>query len=247
MNKNIKKYAVGAGLLACAAMAGIGAYFTGTDTASDAYTIGSIEIENLFEATAAGNTDLTPLQEIDYSSAKIKNVGINDAFVFMTVDIPVADVYVADLDGKTEADHSVKELFVLDTDANMGAGWVELGSAEAITNEGGQTVAMRHVYAYANESNVLTELAPEAETPESIFSVMKFINVADTKADGSAVETEYNIEGRDDLAVEMVAYGIQTQNVKTDVAFAGDNEDGSTDAAVVWEVVKNAFAIENTK
>jgi hypothetical protein len=240
-SKNIKKYGLAVGLIALVAVAGIGAYFTGTDAKSDAYTIGSVEIENMFVSQSPEN--ITPLYEMSYDSAKIKNVGINDAFVFMTVDIPMAEVYTSDLDGNCTAAAELKELFEINYDgATVGAGWERVGEALKLEDADGNQVGTRYVFAYA-ASGELTELAPDAETANSIFSILKFINVADTDATGAAVATEYNIEGLQDLSVKLTAYGIQTQNVKSDVAFAGDNEDGSKDPAVVWAVVRNALQV----
>lgn len=240
-SKNMKKYGLAVGLIGLAAVAGIGAYFTGTDAKSDSYTIGSIEIENKFVAQA--NEDITPLYEMSYDSAKIANVGINDAYVFMTVDIPMAEVYTSDADGNCSASAELKELFEINFDgAAVGAGWERVGEALKLEDAAGEQVGTRYVYAYATDGK-LTELAPDATTENSIFSILKFINVADTDADGNAVAPEFNIEGRDDLTVKLVAYGIQTQNVKTDVAFAGDNADGATDPATVWAVVRNALQV----
>ena len=238
-SKNMKKYGLALGLIGLATIAGIGAYFTGTDAKTDSYTIGSIEIQNMFEAQA--NEDITPLYEMSYDSAKIKNTGINDAYVFMTVDIPMAEVYTSDANGNCSAAAELLELFTINYDgANVGLGWERVGEALALTDADGAQVGMRYVYAYAADGE-LTALTPDATTAQSIFSILKFINVSDTDADGNAVATEYNIEGRDDLTVKLTAYGIQTQNVQSDVAFAGDNEDGSKDPSVVWSVVRNAL------
>jgi hypothetical protein len=240
-SKNIKKYGLAVGLVALAAIAGIGAYFTGTDAKSDAYTIGSIEIENQFVAQSPEN--ITPLYEMSYDSAKIANVGINDAFVFMTVDIPMAEVYTSDLDGNCTASAELKELFEINYDGTaIGAGWERVGEALKLEDADGAQIGTRYVFAYAVDGE-LTALAPDTTTENSIFSILKFINVADTDANGAAVAPEYNIEGLQDLTVKLTAYGIQTLNVKSDVAFTGDNEDGSKDPAVVWAVVRNALQV----
>ena len=247
--ETMKKVAVGAiAVMTIGALAfapSIGAYFTGTDAKTDSYTIGSIEIANKFVGQA--NEDITPLWEMSYDSAKIENTGINDAYVFMTVDVPMAEVYTSDADGNCSDAPELLELFEINYDGTtVGAGWEQVGAGLALTNAEGEQIGTRYVYAYATDGE-LTKLAPDAETDNSIFSIMKFINVADTDNNGDAVASEYNIEGRDDLVVKLTAYGIQTDNVKTDVAFAGDNADGSKDPATVWAVVRNALQVSEAE
>lgn len=131
MNKRIKQVlAVTLALmLAFTGLFGIGAYFTGTDVKSDGYTIGEVSVEVLGDSDVYSIQDLTPLEEWSFTRS-VKNTGINDAYVYMTVTVPFELVDVANLDGTGiagvggggEGDSFNTQLFQYGTNGAAGVG-----------------------------------------------------------------------------------------------------------------------------
>lgn len=213
--KTMKK--VGALVLALGLVAsvGIGAYLTDTDVKTDTYTIGSVEIENNFEALSVQN--MIANQVASYDNATISNVGISDAYVFMTVDIPVVTTGTHEADGTPVADATL-DLFA---QSGMAADWVQVGSALDVT-EGGELVAHRYVYAYGS-ANALTKLG-SGETTSAVFTDLTAINFDNDLASTNGYEVELN------------AYGIQTEGL-------GEADT----AEEVWNVIRAAFSISEAK
>ena len=65
----------------------------------------------------------------------ITNTGINDAFVFMKVTVPAAELVTANEDG-TKNEKALKQLYSWE----INKGWIQLGDAKAVT-ENGKTTA----------------------------------------------------------------------------------------------------------
>ena len=148
-SKMMKKGAVAAVLVGCLALTGISAYFTDGDSATNNFVVGKIStdlIQPHWDAAAA--TKVTPLAEISNDPA-IFNDGVNDAFVFLTVEIPYANVKTAELDGTVKAAADT-QLFTFGHDGQEGVNdsWVEVPSARVTTyneagNADGTTVAAK--------------------------------------------------------------------------------------------------------
>lgn len=228
---------------------GIGAYFTDTDKKSDTYTIGQIEVEaigadDLYQASA-----LTPNEEWTFTRS-VKNVGINDAYVFMAITVPTEEIYVHDLDGvHTKNDAALTQLFTYGTNGVTGIdnSWAPVTAGlfgdysiealeGAIDNRSGDYGAIRanntitYVYAYVNGSGMLERLAADAET-SALFDTMKFVNASDTVA-------QYNIENTVGKVTTQI-FAIQADNVLETEYMTGNNTDGS-------EVVNSVWAVLNT-
>ena len=262
MKKTTKKWAALGLALVMGATVGISAYFTGTDIKSDGYTIGQVEIA--LNSTEDFQVEkLTPLEEYTFQR-NITNTGINDAYVFMTVTIPYTQwVIDNNLDG-TIANNWItgeyEQFFSYGTEAGeagVNEGWqlVEVGRFNS--NEikeidefkmafrtgdyaaiGGSGITYVYAYVGDNTDNTLEILSPDETTP-NLFDIMKFNNFTQDDLDTSGKGyTAHNIAGQ----VKVNAYAIQTLNVKTDVAFTGDNADGTADVETVWAVVMNACA-----
>jgi len=185
------------GILICAAAAALcvgsaAAYFTDSDTAVNTFTIGKVELD-LQEPGYVPETDITPGEEIQ-KDPQIKNTGVNDEYVFLTVTIPYANITVAEADG-TKGAKADTELFTY----TVNSGWTELGAAEKNTSEKFYT----HTYVYGTAS-ACTALAANTVTP-ALFNTVKMVN---------AVEDEglENTSGQ----ITVNAYGIQTSNLGLD-------------------------------
>ena len=236
--------------------AGISAYFTGKDTKNDSYTIGQIEVELVGDNNLYAVEDLTPRYEYEFTRS-VKNIGINDAYVFMTVTIPYEVASLHNADGNTILEDANIQLFKYGAAgvAGVASQWklVDAGKYADLTlvdmassninevsdtmgaiDEVGKTVT--YVYAYVGDGDTLKALAPDAETT-ALFDIMKFANVSDT-------EITHNIE--DTVGqIKTQVYAIQCENVLETEYMTGNNADGSEQVIAVWDVLNNALVRTN--
>lgn len=218
MKKKTLKTAVAcASLAGLLAIGGISAYFTDGDTATNTFTVGKVQIdlqEPHWDPDLA--KDITPLQELK-KDPQIKNDGINDAYVFLQVVVPYANVTVAQQDGTKAPAKADTELFSYD----VKDGWVEIGDGQ----KDPEAKTVTHLYAYGTNTE-MTALAKDAVTG-SLFDWVRFANVVE---DEGLEATTQNIK--------VNAYAIQTDNIndgKDDLD--GVNNDGKVAPADVWAVL----------
>ena len=96
--------------------------------------------------------DITPNKKL-IKDPKVTNVGINDAFVFVTVQVPVADVITANQDGSRNP-KALTELYSW----TVNSGWTRMGNAADIKNESNVVVAHEYKYVYGTEFVSYTHL-----------------------------------------------------------------------------------------
>lgn len=185
--------------------AGIQAYLTDTDTATNTFTIGEVQIETI-EPNYPGNgsdevQDLVPLEEIP-KDPQIKNSGKNRAIVFSQVDIPMVNLITAQDDG-TRNETANTELFAFrtnDGDYNsVHPEWILINVAylDAEGNDTSQdkAVTCRRLYGYQTQLE-------EDEITTSIFDVVRLANVIEEQIDNSTQE------------IVLTSYGVQADNIK---------------------------------
>ncbi len=232
-NKNLKKFvALGLGLSLLASI-GIGAYLTDTDTKSDVYTVGNVQAEIIangdMEVANAGY--LLPGTTHVYERAA-SNVGINDAYIFMSVTIPYETIGVAD-DNGTQLGEKVMQLF---TPGTINSEWklVDDGfiGEYAITANGqaagehdthsviaGDTITYVYGYVGDNADGALKALA-SGETTSNLLEELKLTNLYNaSKIDGE---------------VSTKLYAIQSNHVNG----------GLTDVNGVWAVINKALVAD---
>ena len=170
MKKNkIKTMGCMALLIGTLSIGGIMAYFTDADTATNIFTVGKISID-LQEPEWIPTTEIVPQQEFK-KDPLIKNDGSNDAFVFLKVTVPYANIVTANEDGSKNPAADT-ELFSFD----VNSGWTELVSEKEI-NTVNKTVT--YLYAYTGESKSTMEpLAVDASTP-ALFDYVRFANIVE--------------------------------------------------------------------
>ncbi|MDY2593449.1 MAG: hypothetical protein SOW34_00770, partial [Oliverpabstia sp.] len=96
------------------------------------------------------------------------------------------------------------------------ASWYYLGKCPVNDGEGNQ-VAVKHLYAYANDRRACTTVSPEASTTP-LFQNVTFVNLMEGQGlDGQPLEIDIN------------AYAIQTSNL----------DEGTTDAMNIWKIITN--------
>ena len=192
------------------------AYFTDIDTVDNVFTIGEVEI-GLEEPdwTPEEHTQITPNQTIE-KDPTITNTGINDAFVFLTVEVPYKNIVTADVATGVKKAAADTELFTY----ALNSGWIEIGTPVKDAEKGTVT----HLYAYGTAS-ACTALASGAEAAE-LFSTVTFVN---------AIEDQ-GLE-KQEVHIPIKAYAIQT----TDLT---DNDVTTPDE--VWKLVAAQNEVKGT-
>ncbi|MCI7146061.1 MAG: CalY family protein [Clostridiales bacterium] len=201
---------------AVAALLGIGgifAYFTDTDSAVNTFTVGKVEIDLEEPSWDPDNppTDITPGDSID-KDPQILNSGRNDAYMFLKVSVPYANVSLAADDGTVQA-KADRELFTY----TVGSGWTELGNPVKNTSEG----TIEHIYAYGGDEMTVVKSGVKTGT---LFDTVRFINVIDGEGLEGSVQN---------ILVE--AYAIQAANIS-------EESTGKATPAYVWTVLTNRLA-----
>lgn len=175
-------------LVACLAVAGVSAYFTDSAEAVNTFTIGEVNIELEEPNWEEPEVPVVPNQTVE-KDPQAKNDGDNSAYIFMTVEVPYANVITANADGTKNAAADT-ELFTY----TVNSGWAEIGTAKW------ENGIVTHTYAYGSASE-LTELAASAKTP-ALFNTITFVNVIEGQS----------LEGTD-KSVTVNAYAIQSENI----------------------------------
>lgn len=183
-------------LLLVILIGGMLAYFTDTETRTNVFTIGNINIELKEDGwTNSKGTEYTKAEAQNIApnttvakNPTIKNIGVsgagNKAYVFLKVEVPYANVTV---DG-TKANQDIYTFESLDS-----THWTEL-TIFGVTGNG------THVYAYGS-SSAMTALGYN-KTTEALFTGVKLKNLDDVSELGT---TSANIT--------VTAYGIQTSDL----------------------------------
>lgn len=187
-----KTMLIAGALAAVMAIGGISAYFTATDNLTNSWTVGKVDIElqePRYDEAEAERANIAPNQELT-KDPQISNTGSNEAFVFLRIIVPKANVKVASQDGG-EINEAMQELFDYAVDEN----WVRINRQEGEDHN-------TYVFAYGNESNC-TVLAPSEKT--SVFfkgGKIRFKNVIEG-------------QGLDGMTLEMPveAFAIQTTDM----------------------------------
>ncbi len=193
---------------------GIYAYFTSTKTATNVFTIGSIEI-NLTEGddwdTASENGEapegaqnIEPGQHIT-KAPNVENVGKNPAYVYLKVYVPVNN------------EDNLFSYTINETDGETG-GWTQRVGEEMHTTIDGQVY---NIYVYEYDET----LEPGTTTEQALFDEVIF-------ADGIYFTPEQVAEMGNVKKIIIKAYAIQSElgvekssNVVTDLALGDSNEE----------------------
>ena len=206
------------GVLGSLAVGGTMAYLTDTEGATNTFTVGKVQID-LEEQNYPGNDseevkNMVPNQEIKKDPI-VENTGVNDAIVFLTVEVPNEEVTVAAADG-TKGTKGLTDLFWFKDEAdtqgtfanNWNTNWLELADKEVQAT--GEAKTHKYVFAYK------TKVAKDQKT-EALFDKVQLKNV---------------IEGEVDTTTQSIvvnAYAIQAAEVlDTDEADLTDTLDATT-------------------
>lgn len=169
MKKNTVKIMTLAGILCLASVGGVSAYLTDYEKVSNEFTVGKVDIElKEPEWKPEENKKIEPSKVI-HKDPQITNTGTNDAFVYMEVSIPMANVEAAAENGE-RLGKKVQELFYFEAKDN----WMQLSV---------QNTESRRTYTYAYK-----KILKPQETSEALFDTVKFLNLIEGQLDGQTFE-----------------------------------------------------------
>lgn len=166
--KNTVKALFLAGAVSLAAVGGVSAYLTDYDKAVNQFTVGKVDIA-LEEPgwKPEEHKKIEPGKDIN-KDPQIKNTGINDAFVYLEVSVPMADVIAADKEGN-RLEKKVQELFSFSAKKD----WTKLHAKK-------KDASMVYLYAY-------NKVLKPSETTDSLFDTVKFLNIIEGQLDTQQV------------------------------------------------------------
>ena len=195
MKKNTVKIMTLAGILCLASVGGVSAYLTDYEKVSNEFTVGNVDIElKEPEWKPEENKKIEPSKVI-HKDPQITNSGTNDAFVYMEVSIPMANVEAAAENGE-RLGKKVQELFYFEAKDS----WMQLSV---------QNTESRRTYTYA-----YTKILKPQETSEALFDTVKFLNLIEGQLDGQtfeipvrayAIQTSYTGGSSDNLSEQIKA------------------------------------------
>ena len=195
MKKNTVKIMTLAGILCLASVGGVSAYLTDYEKVSTEFTVGNVDIERTEpEWQPEENKKIEPSKVI-HKDPQITNTGTNDAFVYMEVSIPMANVEAAAENGE-RLGKKVQELFYFEAKDS----WMQLSV---------QNTESRRTYTYA-----YNKILKPQETSEALFDTVKFLNLILGQLDGHtfeipvrayAIQTSYTGGSSDNLSEQIKA------------------------------------------
>lgn len=195
MKKNTVKIMTLAGILCLASVGGVSAYLTDYEKVSNEFTVGKVDIElKEPEWKPEENKKIEPSKVI-HKDPQITNTGTNDAFVYMEVSIPMANVEAAAENGE-RLGKKVQELFYFEAKDS----WMQLSV---------QNTESRRTYTYAYK-----KILKPQETSEALFDNVKFLNLIEGQLDGQtfeipvrayAIQTSYTGGSSDNLSEQIKA------------------------------------------
>ena len=195
MKKNTVKIMTLAGILCLASVGGVSAYLTDYEKVSNEFTVGKVDIElKEPEWKPEENKKIEPSKVI-HKDPQITNTGTNDAFVYMEVSIPMANVEAAAENGE-RLGKKVQELFYFEAKDN----WMQLSV---------QNTESPRTYTYAYK-----KILKPQETSEALFDTVKFLNLIEGQLDGQtfeipvrayAIQTSYTGGSSDNLSEQIKA------------------------------------------
>ena len=184
-----------AGILCLASVGGVSAYLTDYEKVSNEFTVGNVDIElKEPEWKPEENKKIEPSKVI-HKDPQITNTGTNDAFVYMEVSIPMANVEAAAENGE-RLGKKVQELFYFEAKDS----WMQLSV---------QNTESRRTYTYAYK-----KILKPQETSEALFDTVKFLNLIEGQLDGQtfeipvrayAIQTSYTGGSSDNLSEQIKA------------------------------------------
>ena len=109
MKNNVKKILLLTGVLCLASVGGVSAYLTDYDKVSNQFTVGKVDVELTEDNWKPDDHKKIEPGKVISKDPRIKNTGINDAYAYLEVSIPTANV-IAAADNGSRLEKRVQEL-----------------------------------------------------------------------------------------------------------------------------------------
>lgn len=195
MKKDTVKIMALAGILCLASVGGVSAYLTDYEKVSNEFTVGKVDIELKEPEWKPEENRMIEPSKVIHKDPQITNTGTNDAFVYMEVSIPMANVEAAAENGE-RLGKKVQELFYFEAKDS----WMQLSV---------QNTESRRTYTYAYK-----KILKPQETSEALFDTVKFLNLIEGQLDGQtfeipvrayAIQTSYTGGSSDNLSEQIKA------------------------------------------
>ena len=130
MKNNMKIILLLTGVLCLASVGGVSAYLTDYDKVSNQFTVGKVDVELTEDNWKPDDHKKIEPGKVISKDPRIKNTGINDAYAYLEVSIPTANV-IAAADNGSRLEKRVQELFSFQSKAS----WTKLNSQKVGNNQ----------------------------------------------------------------------------------------------------------------
>lgn len=221
-------------LIGALAITGIFAFLTATtDTKVNSFTVGNIEIEldeGAWEDLPDADNDEIPDEAENLVSGKtivkephVINKGTNDAYTFLVVSVPKAEVVTTDDEG-FKSPSAVNELFTTKFGADAALNTTDWKLMTSVTDDADYN---HYVYGYIANNGIL---APEGETSK-LFDTVKFANVTEEFAGDTAMQ----------LTIKVQALAIQADDTVNSVDTAWEIIQSDNDVKDVLTGISAGF------
>ena len=201
------------------AIGGILAYFTDTETKTNRFKMGEVDIL-VDEPSWPGDPDdpddkvpVVPNQDTP-KDPQVKNNGEGNVYAFVKVTVPVGNVKVGDAETA-----SLTQLFTFRKKTSaagvtpvtyadgVNTGWTLVSGPTTPLAAG--TTEVTYIYAWATDGH-LTPIAKNSTTTP-VFDAVRFVDATETDSSASG-----SIQGSD-LNVVVKGYGVQAEGLESDV------------------------------
>lgn len=198
MKKRIALAVIGCVLILAMAIGGTALYLTDNDSATNTVTVGDVKID-LTEPNWEDTNDVVPNQELA-KDPQVTNTGVNDAIIFMTLEVPVENITLTADDG-TKGTKGKSELFWFKDAAdgasthanNFDSNWVHLDTKDT----GADLSGTSRTYVFAYKTAVSKD-----QTTNPLFDKIQVKNFIENEI--AAGKTEQ---------IKLNSYAIQASNV----------------------------------
>lgn len=195
-------------VLVAIAITGTALYLTDNDSATNTVTVGDVKVD-LTEPNWEDTENVVPNQELP-KDPQVTNTGINDALVYLTLQVPVENITLTADDG-TKGTKAKNELFWFKDTAdgpsthanNFDNNWIHLDTRDTGADLTGAT--RTYVFAYK------TALAKDATTAP-LFDKIQVKNFIENEIAAGATEQ-----------IELKSYAIQASDVLESGVDLSDN------------------------
>lgn len=185
-------------LIVAMAVTGTAMYLTDNDAAKNTVTVGDVKID-LTEPNWQDTNDVVPNQELP-KDPQVTNTGVNDAVVFMTLQVPVENITLTADDG-TKGTKANNELFWFKDSSdgasthanNFDSNWVHLDTRDT----GSDLTGTSRTYVFAYKTKVAKD-----ETTNPLFDKIQVKNFIENEIAAGKAE-----------AIDIKSYAIQASNV----------------------------------